>query len=127
MLADHTPMGFIGVADIERATAFYVGLLGLKSHGFDGFALEVEAGPIRVRITQPPQLVVAPYTVFGWRTDDIERDVRALTAKGVAFERYAFFADQQDALGIWDAPDGAARVAWFKDPDGNVLSLSQHG
>ena len=125
MLADHTPMGFIATTDMDRSRAFYEGVLGLKALGFDGFALSMRAGPIVIRIAKPPEMVVAGYTVFGWRTDDIARDVEALTGKGVAFGRYGFFGDQQDALGVWSAP-GGDKVAWFKDPDGNLLSLSQH-
>jgi hypothetical protein len=66
----------------------------------------------------------APYTILGWKVPDISAAVQQLTATGVAFERYPFL--EQDADGIWSAPEGAAKVAWFKDPDGNVLSLSEH-
>jgi len=125
MLADHPPAGFIAVDDIERARAFYEGVLGLRCQGFDGFALKFEAGPIRLRIVKPPARVAADYTVFGWESADIRADVAALAARGVAFLRYPFFADSQDADGIWAAPNGD-QVAWFRDPDGNTLSLAQH-
>jgi hypothetical protein len=65
----------------------------------------------------------APFTILGWQVTDIEKIVAALQAKGVQFERFGFF--EQDALGIWTAPTGD-KVAWFKDPDGNILSVSQH-
>jgi hypothetical protein len=69
------------------------------------------------------QFAPAPFTILGWQVPDIEKIVEALYAKGVLFERFGFF--EQDKLGIWTAPTGD-RVAWFKDPDGNVLSVSQH-
>ena len=125
MLADHVPGLFIAADDLDRSRAFYGETLGLPYLGFDGFAHSFRAGPNVLRVTRPPQRVVAGYTVFGWVTPDIARDVAALTAKGVAFERYAFFGDQQDADGIWSAP-GGDKVAWFRDPDDNILSLAQH-
>lgn len=126
MLADHTPGAFIAVEDAERAVAFYRDVLGLEYRGFDGFAHRFRAGPINLRIVKPPQgRAAAAYTVLGWETDDIARDVAALTARGVAFLRYDFFKDQQDEAGIWTAP-GGDKVAWFLDPDGNNLSLAQH-
>ena len=69
------------------------------------------------------QFTPAPFTILGWQVTEIEKTVAGLQAKGVAFERFGFF--EQDSLGIWTAPTGD-KVAWFKDPDGNVLSLSQH-
>jgi catechol 2,3-dioxygenase-like lactoylglutathione lyase family enzyme len=125
MLATHTPAGFIAVSDIDRARAFYEDVLGLDCQGFDGFALKFKAGPINLRIVKPPTRVAADYTVFGWESVDIAADVAALTAKGVEFLRYPFFAETQDAAGIWTAPTGD-KVAWFLDPDGNNLSLAQH-
>ncbi|CAN5369618.1 hypothetical protein BH09PSE2_BH09PSE2_13880 [soil metagenome] len=127
MLADHVPGGFIAVDDMAAAVAFYGGVLGLEDHGFDGFAHRFRAGPVNLRIVKPPQgALIADYTVMGWETPDIARDVAALTARGVAFKRYPFFGLSQDqATGVWTAPDGA-KVAWFNDPAGNVLSLAQH-
>ena len=76
-----------------------------------------------VRISKAPDFKPAKFTILGWQVSGIEDVVRALTEKGVRFERYDFF--EQDALGIWAAP-GGDKVAWFKDPDGNILSVSQH-
>jgi hypothetical protein len=70
-----------------------------------------------------PEVKPAPYTLLGWEVTDIGDEVRELAASGIKFERYGWF--EQDALGIWTAPNGD-KVAWFKDPDGNVLSVSQH-
>ncbi len=127
MLADHIPGAFIAVDDMDRAVAFYGDVLGLEDQGFDGFAHRFRAGPVNLRIVKPPQgAVVADYTVMGWETPNIARDVAALAAKGVAFKRYPFFGPSQDqATGIWTAP-GGEQVAWFNDPAGNVLSLAQH-
>ena len=125
MLRDATPMGFLAVSDFAAARAFYEGILGLQFVSQDGLALVMRAGPILLRLAVPPERVAAPFTVFGWRVDDIEAVVTALSVKGVAFERYGFFGDAQAPNGVWTAP-GGDKVAWFKDPDGNLLSLSQH-
>jgi hypothetical protein len=77
-----------------------------------------------LRVTIAPNVVAAGYTVLGWKVPDAASAVKALTQAGVVFERYEGMP--QDELGIWTAP-GGTKVAWFKDPDGNVLSVSQHG
>jgi catechol 2,3-dioxygenase-like lactoylglutathione lyase family enzyme len=118
-------MCFVAVTDFARARAFYEGVLGLAYISQDDFVLALRAGPISLRLTTPPEPATAPYTVFGWRVNNIDAAVAVLAAKGVAFERYAFFGDAQNSTGVWTAP-GGDRVAWFKDPDGNLLSLSQH-
>jgi catechol 2,3-dioxygenase-like lactoylglutathione lyase family enzyme len=125
MLASAVPMGFLAVSDFARARAFYESILGLEFVSQDDFALVLRSGPIFVRLAVPPERVTAPYTVFGWRVADIDSAVAALTGKGVAFEHYPYFADSQRADGVWSAPSGD-KVAWFRDPDGNLLSLSQH-
>ncbi len=120
-----TPMGFIAVSDFEAAKAFYVGVLGLEFVAHDGFAMVLRSSDLLIRVTVPPEFVPAGFTVFGWRVADIDHEVAGLTAKGVTFEHYPFFGDAQAADGVWTAPNGD-KVAWFKDPTGNVLSLSQH-
>jgi len=82
----------------------------------------LDANGIMVRVAKA-QFTPAPFTILGWQVPDIEKMVAGLQAKGVQFERFGFL--DQDALGIWTAPSGD-KVAWFKDPDGNVLSVSQH-
>ena len=89
----------------------------------DGFALVLDANGIMVRVAKA-QFTPAPFTILGWQVSDIKKMVTGLQGKGVQFERFGFF--EQDELGIWTAPTGDM-VAWFKDPDGNVLSVSQHG
>ena len=115
-------MGFIPTRDYKRARAFYVDTLGLTVVSQDEFALEVVSNGTHIRITKVAQFSPFPFTTFGWRVPDITAAVRALAKKGVEFERYN---TQQDEDGIWSAP-GGARVAWFRDPDGNILSLSYH-
>jgi catechol 2,3-dioxygenase-like lactoylglutathione lyase family enzyme len=117
-------MGFLAVSNFARAKAFYEGVLGLEFVSQDDFALVLRSGPILVRFAVPSERVPAPYTVFGWRVTDIESTVAFLSGKGVTFERYPYFGDNQRADGVWLAPSGD-KVAWFKDPDGNLLSLSQ--
>jgi catechol 2,3-dioxygenase-like lactoylglutathione lyase family enzyme len=125
MLAAAAPTGFIATRDFAQARTFYESLLGLEFVSQDDFALVMRSGPILIRFTRPPELVIAPYTVFGWQVADVDAAVAKLSAAGVGFERYAQFGDSQRADGVWSAPSGA-KVAWFKDPDGNLLSLSQH-
>ncbi len=110
--------------DTEKAKDFYVGLLGLRFVKDDGFALVLDANGIMVRVAKvPPPFTPAPFTILGWQVTAIEQMVKGLQDKGVHFERFGFF--EQDQLGIWTAPSGD-KVAWFKDPDGNTLSVSQH-
>jgi catechol 2,3-dioxygenase-like lactoylglutathione lyase family enzyme len=116
-------IGFAPITDGERAKAFYEGVLGLTFVADDGFALVFRSGTNMIRLAKMPQVAPAQFTILGWETGSIEDDVQALTAKGVEFARFGFL--EQDALGIWTAP-GGDKVAWFKDPDGNTLSLSQH-
>jgi len=125
MLDQAMPMGFIAVGDFIAARRFYEGILGLAFVSQDDFAMVLQSGPIVLRLARPPELVIAPYTVFGWRVPDIGATAAALIASGVTFERYPWFAEGQDDRGIWTAPNGD-RIAWFKDPFGNLLSLSQH-
>lgn len=115
--------GFIATRDRVGAKAFYQGVLGLKLVSDDQFAIAFEMNGNMLRVTPVREHTPAPYTVLGWNVDDLEAAVDALTGAGVRFERYDFL--NQDARGIWTAP-GGAKVAWFKDPDNNVLSVAQH-
>ncbi len=123
MLGSHKIVAFAATRDAARAKAFYGGVLGLPLTSEDGFALVFDAHGTMLRVTLVHELILAPYTVLGWETEDIESTVRELADAGVACERFNGLA--QNELGIWSAP-GGARIAWFKDPDGNILSLSQH-
>jgi catechol 2,3-dioxygenase-like lactoylglutathione lyase family enzyme len=123
MLGSTNIVAFVPITDGERARAFYEGVLGLKFVKDDGFALVFEANGIMVRAAKMKEVAPAQFTVLGWQVTGIENVVRGLQKKGVRFEVFGFM--KQDELGIWTAPTGD-KVAWFKDPDGNVLSLSQH-
>jgi catechol 2,3-dioxygenase-like lactoylglutathione lyase family enzyme len=111
--------------DLDRSRAFYEGVLGLKVLSQDIFAVLAEAGGVKVRISKAPVVIPQPFTVVGFDVEDIGAVAAGLTAKGVVFERYPFFGDAQDASGVWSAP-GGTKVAWFKDPDGNLLSVQQN-
>lgn len=123
MLASSKIIGFVPTRDSKQAREFYEGKLGFQFVSDDPFALVMMAGDTMIRIAKAKDFTPAPYTVMGWEAQDIEALVRWLTARGVVFEKYPFIQDQE--LGIWSAP-GGDKVAWFKDPDGNVLSVSQH-
>ncbi|MGA7915679.1 MAG: VOC family protein [Candidatus Acidiferrales bacterium] len=123
MLASSKIIGFVPTRDSKQAREFYEGKLGFQFVSDDPFALVMMAGDTMIRIAKAKDFTPAPYTVMGWEAQDIEALVRWLTARRVVFEKYPFIQDQE--LGIWSAP-GGDKVAWFKDPDGNVLSVSQH-
>lgn len=117
------PVAFLATTDRTRARAFYKGTLGLALVADEPFALVFDLGSTMLRVTPVESLQAQPFTVLGWRVGDIETAVRTLSGRGVVFERYGSF--EQDALGVWTSPSGA-RIAWFKDPDGNLLSVSQY-
>jgi catechol 2,3-dioxygenase-like lactoylglutathione lyase family enzyme len=123
MLANNPLIAFIPTKDAAKARTFYEGTLGLRFVSDDQFALVMEANGIMIRIVRVGDFTPFPFTILGWQVDNIEQSVAELTAKGVAFNRYGFL--EQSPAGIWTAP-GGAKVAWFADPDGNTLSLSQH-
>jgi predicted enzyme related to lactoylglutathione lyase len=123
MLAGAKLMGFVLTTDYEKARAFYEGKVGLTFVSLDQFALAMRAGENMIRITKMPNFTPLQSTVLGWEVRDIEAAVAWLQKRGVEFEKYPFAQDRE--RGIWTAPNGD-RVAWFKDPDGNVLSVAQH-
>jgi catechol 2,3-dioxygenase-like lactoylglutathione lyase family enzyme len=115
-------VAFVPTTDTQKARAFYESVLGLRFVKDDGFALVFDANGIMVRVAKA-QFTPVPFTILGWQVTRIEETVKGLRAKGVHFERFGFL--EQDELAIWTAPTGD-KVAWFKDPDGNMLSVSQH-
>jgi catechol 2,3-dioxygenase-like lactoylglutathione lyase family enzyme len=123
MLGSTRIIAFVPTRDSERAKAFYVDVLGLRFVKDDGFALVLDASGTTVRVAKVPEYTPAQFTILGWEVQDIEKMAVELKEKGVHFEIFGFF--EQDELGIWTAPTGD-KVAWFKDPDGNTLSISQH-
>jgi catechol 2,3-dioxygenase-like lactoylglutathione lyase family enzyme len=116
-------VAFVPATDLDRARAFYEGVLGLAVTEHSRFAVAFDVDGTMLRVTAVEHRVAAPYTVLGWAVPDIAAAIDDLTARGVAFER--FEGMEQDERGVWRSPSGA-RVAWFHDPDGNVLSLTQH-
>jgi catechol 2,3-dioxygenase-like lactoylglutathione lyase family enzyme len=122
MLGSEKLVALVATRDPGRAKEFYGGTLGLRLVSEDQFALVFDCGGTMLRVTRVPELVTAPYTVLGWRVRDIVSTANRLREAHVALERYP--GVQQDELGIWNSPSGA-RVAWFKDPDGNTLSITQ--
>ena len=122
MLSGARLTAFAASTNSERTRRFYQGTLGLRLEAEDGFALVFDANGTPLRIQKVQEVHPPPFTVLGWEVAGIETTVRELSARGVPFERYSFLP--QDALGIWTAP-GGTKVAWFKDPDGNLLSLAE--
>ncbi len=122
MLATSPLVAFIATARPEQARAFYGGVLGLEMMEDSPFALVFDCGATMLRVQKVERVDPAPYTSLGWRVADVAAEVEALARRGVRFRRYPGM--EQDAAGIWAAP-GGARVAWFADPDGNTLSLTQ--
>lgn len=107
----------------EAALQFYRDTLGLRFVGDDGFALVFDMQGVMLRVNKVPQFTPAQHTVLGWDVDDIHAAREGLSQKGVVFEHYPNMC--QDELGICTFPTGD-KVAWFKDPDGNLLSISKH-
>jgi catechol 2,3-dioxygenase-like lactoylglutathione lyase family enzyme len=114
-------IGFVPTTDLDRALLFYRDVLGLEFVDNDGFALLFRSGDRAIRIVDVGELTPHPFTILGWEMPGIDAEVERLAAAGIEFLRFGHF--DQDDLGIWTAPSGD-RVAWFSDPDGNVLSLS---
>jgi catechol 2,3-dioxygenase-like lactoylglutathione lyase family enzyme len=122
MLGRDPIMAFLATRDSARARRFYADVLGLRLLSDDPYALVFDAAGTVLRVQKVDELEPRPFTVLGWRVTNIEATVDALVARGVRLERY--HGMDQDARGLWRTP-GGARVAWFKDPDGNTLSLTE--
>jgi catechol 2,3-dioxygenase-like lactoylglutathione lyase family enzyme len=123
MLASSRVIGFVPTKDSAKARSFYEEKLGFQFVSEDPFALVMRAGDTMIRIARVKDFTAPPFTVLGWEVSNIEEMVAWLQKRGVAFEKFPWIADKE--AGIWTAPTGD-KVAWFKDPDGNVLSVSQH-
>jgi catechol 2,3-dioxygenase-like lactoylglutathione lyase family enzyme len=117
-------IAFAPTTNPAKARAFYEGVLGLRLVADEApFALVFDANGTMLRVTTVHEHHPDPFTVLGWHVEDINATVEKLTSAGVVFERYKGMNDR-DPHAIWTAPSGA-RIAWFKDPDGNVLSLTE--
>jgi catechol 2,3-dioxygenase-like lactoylglutathione lyase family enzyme len=113
---------FAATIQPAEALEFYRHVLGLSLVDDGPFALVFDANGTMLRVQKVHDLSPAPYTTLGWEVGDLRATIRELTEKGVGFEHYAGLP--QDDLGVWTTPDGSL-VAWFKDPDGNTLSLTE--
>jgi catechol 2,3-dioxygenase-like lactoylglutathione lyase family enzyme len=120
-----TMIGFVSTAEPEKARAFYGDVLGFRLTTDDDFALVFDANGTKLRVAKGRSSPPAPGTVLGWEVDDIHAAIRELVARGVKFEQWNLPFMKQDEHGVWTPPSGD-QVAWFKDPDGNVLSISRH-
>lgn len=116
------PIVFLATANAERSRKFYENVLGLEFVADEPPSLVFKVGDRMLRIQKVERVVAAPYTAFGWAVSDIRQTVRDLFSAGISFQRYDGM--DQDDDGIWQAPSGAL-IAWFQDPDGHVLSLTQ--
>jgi catechol 2,3-dioxygenase-like lactoylglutathione lyase family enzyme len=123
MLGECPVIAMIATTQPDRAKTFYSEVLGLKLVEDGWFALVYTAGGTRLHIQKVKEFTPPPFTAIGWTVSDIAATAAALAKKGVKFERYPGM--EQDAAGIWTTPDSVAKVCWFKDPDGNTLSLTQ--
>ena len=120
------PVVFVLTGNRTRAVPFYRDVLGLRLMGQDDHAATFDIGNrTPMRLTDVPGHTGSGHTVVGWHVADIRTAMAALKAKGVTFQIYEGFG--QDAEGVWASPDGGAKIAWFLDPDGNGLSLTQFG
>jgi catechol 2,3-dioxygenase-like lactoylglutathione lyase family enzyme len=124
MLRKAPVTAFLATARPRAAKEFYGKVLGLPLVSEDGFALVFATDGARLRIQKVEKFTPHPFTALGWHVPSIRRTVRQLTKRGVRFERYPFLEQDEDA--VWSAP-GGAKVAWFKDPDGQILSVAQMG
>lgn len=122
MLTHDDAIAFVATLKPDAARKFYGDVLGLRLVSDEPFALVFDVNGGMLRIAKVDVLTPAGHTVLGWQVDDIESKVDELLGRGVVFER--FHGMPQDSRGIWSSPSGA-RVAWFKDPDGNNLSLTE--
>ncbi|WIM92716.1 VOC family protein [Actinoplanes oblitus] len=122
MLGSASPIAFLPSTDLDRSRRFFAGTLGLAVDEVTSFACVVRVGATTLRVTKTDQLRPQPFTVFGWEVADIDAVVAGLSGVGVTFLRYDGM--EQDGAGVWTTP-GGDRIAWFRDPDGNILSLTE--
>jgi catechol 2,3-dioxygenase-like lactoylglutathione lyase family enzyme len=124
MLKNAHVTAFLATTRPRAAKEFYGKVLALPLVSEDGFALVFVANGVPLRIQKVDKLTPHPFTALGWQVSNVRRVVRQLTKRGVRFERYPFLEQDDDA--VWSAPSGA-KVAWFKDPEGQILSVTQMG
>lgn len=124
MLASMPMNGFVPTKDASKARAFYEGVLGFELVGDNEYVATYRAGANKIMLQKGAEEPPLQRTIVGWEVTGIRDVVSELTKRGVVFLRLGLDWMQQDDLGIWESPEG--KVAWFKDPDGNTLSVSEH-
>jgi catechol 2,3-dioxygenase-like lactoylglutathione lyase family enzyme len=122
MLGSCDIVAFVATTDLARSRPFYADVLGLTLVSEDPYACTFDAHGTVLRVNLVDQIALAPYTVLGWTVSDMAEAIASLHTAGVTFVR--FDGMEQSDQGVWTAP-GGAQVAWFKDPDGNTLSVTQ--
>jgi hypothetical protein len=122
MLADKKLKAFAPTMKPDKARSFHKDILGLKLLSEDNYALEFDANGTLLRVTIVEDFKPHPFTILGWNVDNIFSSIKLLNDKNIFCEKYDFL--EQDKSGVWTSPNGS-KVAWFKDPDGNVLSLTE--
>jgi len=123
MLGEAQLVAFGATTDGARARAFYTDVLGLRLRHEDDFAVSLDSNGVELRLQKVERFTPQPFTTLGWQVANVRDVVARLVAHGVTSERYPWL--EQDAAGVWQAPSGA-RVAWFRDPDGNLLSVAEY-
>jgi predicted enzyme related to lactoylglutathione lyase len=116
-------VAFAGTTNGARAAEFYGNVLGLTIRSEDAFAISIDAAGTELRLQKVEHFKPQRFTVLGWQVKNVQKILERLADRGVSLERYSWL--EQDEAGVWIAPSGA-RVAWFKDPDGNILSVAQY-
>lgn len=124
MLGRNDIIAFVPTNDPAKARNFYEEVLGLRFISDDGFAMVFDANGPMLRIVKSGKFTPQQFTILGWQVTNIAEVVKKLRARGVEFLSFPGMGQGKD--GVWQPPDGAAKVAWFKDPDGNTLSVSEH-
>jgi catechol 2,3-dioxygenase-like lactoylglutathione lyase family enzyme len=118
-------VGFVTTTDPQKARSFYGDVLGFRLIEEDDYALVYDANGTMIRVGKAREFEPAQGTILGWEVEDVHAAIRELVPRGVRFEQWGLPFMKQDEHGVWTPPNGD-RVAWFKDPEGNVLSISQH-
>jgi len=122
ILSNSNVIAFVPSTNLNKSKLFYKDKLGLTLNSFDDIALEFKIDKVVLRVTKVTELKPADYTIFGWEVDKIDSTIKELLAQEIEFEKFDYFT--QSELGVCTFPDGG-KVAWFKDLDGNTLSITQ--
>ncbi len=122
MLTGSNLVAFAPTVDLAVSTPFYEDVLGLKRVAEDPFAITFDAAGTTLRLTKTIGYTPQPFTVLGWWVDDVVAKAAELAAAGITLERYPGL--DHDEQGLWAPPGSRVKVGWFKDPDGNTLSVT---